>query len=48
MARRTDREAGVEGAGRMAGTQEDVTNMNMNIYFGCNEGGPGSEHALGP
>ena len=31
----------------MTGTQEDVTNMNMNIYFGCNEGGPCCEHALG-
>jgi hypothetical protein len=31
----------------MARTLDDVTNMKMNIYFGCNEGGPGGEHALG-
>ena len=29
----------------MAGTQDDVTNMN--IDFGCNEGGPCDKRALG-
>ena len=46
-ARQTDRAAGVGGDGQMAGTLDDVTNMKMNICFGCNEGGPYDEHALG-
>ena len=35
------------GDGQMARTLDDVTNMKMNIYFGCNEGGPGCERAPG-